>query len=160
MKHTRRSKKGERKNHREKIISHFATVLSGSVGHRTVFALELVLPLPRATAPLLAGSVRLALVSLVDPGLGATNSPGITLPSTSSRESKTVDSDLEVPSISLSFAFDSASLARSRPVPCWVFRVGSSLGVPTSSLSTCWSTFRIFRFVYERVIRFGAGEWR
>ena len=52
-------------------------------------------------------SVRLAI------GLGATTSPGTTPPPISSRESTTMDSGLEMPSISSFLAFDFAFLARS-----------------------------------------------
>ena len=72
-----------------------------------------------------------------------------------------MDSGLEVPSLSLAFAFSSASLARSvthTSPSSRILRVRSSLEVPTCSFfqSTSLSAFGDFRFVCGRAIRFGA----
>lgn len=121
MKHTRSSKKGERKNHREKIIK---------VALQRFFqALLVQFSLRNSFFPYrgLQHPARLAIGFFGGSGLGATTSPGTTPPPTSSRESTTMDSGLKMPSISLSFAFDSASLARSP--------AGAVLGFPSGVFS-------------------------
>ena len=137
-----------------------AAARSGSVD--PVSVLEPVLPLLWPATPFLVGSGRLTTGFFGGSGLGATTSSRITSSSESSGESTAIDSGLEVPSRSLSFAFSSASLARSlthTSLSSRILRVRSSLEVPTCSFfqSTSRSAFGLFRFVYGRVISFRTG---
>lgn len=107
-------------------------------------------PLARVAEPFLVGAGRLA------PGFsGFTTS---LRPNSSRSESEpsgvstAIDSGLEVPSLSLAFAFSSASLARSLThvlLSSRILCVRFSLEVPTSSFfqSTSRSAFGVLRFV-------------
>ena len=106
-------------------------------------------------------------VYTLEPGSGSiiSTSPRLTSLSKSSGEFTATDSGLKVPSLSLSFAFSFASLARSPAralLASRVLRVGSSLEVPTSSFfwPASRTAFRVFRFVYGRVISFCARGMR
>lgn len=132
MKHqySQRKENEEGKSHR----SLSAGARSGSAG--LVSVLELVLPLTRFADPFLVGSARLADSFLGGSGLGATTSSRITSSSESSGESTAIESGLEVPSLSLAFAFSSASLARSlthTSLSSRILWVRSCLEFPTSS---------------------------
>lgn len=145
----------EGKGHR----SRRAAARSGSSGG--VPASKLGLPLPRPAALFFVGSGRLIAGFFSGSGFGVTTSSRTTSSSESSGESTAMDSGLDVPSLSFAFAFSSASLARSLThisLSSRILWVRSSLEVPTSSFfqSTSRSAFGDFRFVYGRVISFGA----